>query len=84
MELAHKKVESGDFIIMVSDGVVDAFKGDENGDGRLIEFIQKIKNINPQWIADSILDEANRICEGRPGDDMTVLVAKVWKRSGQM
>lgn len=84
VELAHKKVENGDFIIMVSDGVVDAFKGDENDDSRLIEFIRKIKSINPQWIADSILDEANRICEGRPGDDMTVLVAKVWKRSGQM
>jgi len=80
MELVHKKVEDGDFIIMTSDGVVDAFKGSENNDKALIKFLQEIKSINPQQIADNILNEAYDICNGNPGDDMTVLVAKVWKK----
>lgn len=81
MELVHKKVESGDFIIMVSDGVVDAFKKSDENDKALIEFLQEIKSINPQQIADNILNEAYALHNGKPGDDMTVLVAKVWKRT---
>jgi stage II sporulation protein E len=81
MELVHKKVENGDFIIMTSDGVFDAFKGSENNERALVKFLQDIESANPQHIADSILNEAYEICNGKPGDDMTVLVAKIWKRA---
>jgi stage II sporulation protein E len=80
MELVHRKVENGNFIILVTDGIIDAFKEEEDGDKLLRNFISDIGSINPQEIADLILDEAYKKCGGKPIDDMLVSVAKVWKR----
>ncbi|NLP14258.1 MAG: stage II sporulation protein E [Clostridium sp.] len=79
-ELVCKNVDNGDFIIMVSDGIIDSFKQEGEEEQTLIKFIEDIDNINPQAIADSILSEACSRCGGKPLDDMTVLVAKIWKR----
>ncbi|MFZ5989675.1 MAG: stage II sporulation protein E [Bacillota bacterium] len=79
-ELVCKNVENGDFIIMVTDGIIDSFKTEDGGEQALIKFIEDINSINPQSIADLILAESYSKCDGKPVDDMTVLVAKVWKR----
>ncbi len=79
-ELVCKNVNSGDFIIMVTDGIIDSFKNEEGGEQELIEFIENIKSINPQGIAELILGEAYSKGGKKPVDDMTVIVAKVWKR----
>ena len=81
-ELAHKSVGMGDMLIMVTDGVIDSFTGEENGERLLLKFIQEIESINPQEIADRILAKASGNSGGKPGDDMTVLVAKIWKNPG--
>lgn len=83
LELINKKVESGDIIIMMTDGIIDSFIKGKDGDKTIYEFIEKINNINPQRIADIILDKAYENCGGKPVDDMMVLVAKVWKRAGR-
>jgi len=82
LELIHKKLGSGDFIIMMTDGVYDLFKGDEGNDKFLQEYIDEVRSLNPQQIADRILEKAYESCEGKPPDDMLVVVAKVWKRPG--
>ena len=46
----------------------------------LQKFIEEIESLNPQEIADIILNKAYENCEEKPIDDMIVLVAKVWKR----
>lgn len=79
-ELARRNVEGGDMIIMVTDGIIDSMAGDDPGDRQLMKFIQQLQSLNPQEVADSILNEASRCCEGKPFDDLTVLVAKVWKK----
>ena len=79
-EIAHRNVEGGDMIIMVTDGIIDSMAGDDPGDRQLMKFIQQFKSLNPQEVADSILNEASRCCDGKPCDDLTVLVAKVWKK----
>ncbi|MCX7749362.1 MAG: SpoIIE family protein phosphatase, partial [Clostridia bacterium] len=79
LELVHKKVKSGDFIIMMTDGVVDSFKGYEDAEGELRALINGIRSRNPQEIADLIMDEAYKNCNSVPIDDMTVLVAKIWE-----
>ncbi|MEG1310759.1 MAG: stage II sporulation protein E [Romboutsia sp.] len=71
------KIKSGDYIIMVSDGIVDAGKNNNLGDNWLIYFLQKIETTNPKEIASLILDKAIEIQSGNVEDDMTVLVTKV-------
>ena len=79
-ELSRKIMDAGDMIIMVTDGVTDAMAGDEPGDRSLLKHIRQLESLNPQLVAESILDEAVRRCDGQPYDDMTVLVAKVWRK----
>ncbi|MGI6668064.1 MAG: stage II sporulation protein E [Acetivibrionales bacterium] len=76
--LAGGKVKSGDMVIMVTDGIVDSLAGKERGDRVLMKIIRSLDSMNPQQVADAILNEANRSCGGKPVDDMTVLAAKVW------
>ncbi|TYQ14589.1 UNVERIFIED_CONTAM: stage II sporulation protein E [Acetivibrio alkalicellulosi] len=80
-ELVCKNVDNGDFIIMVSDGIIDSFEKEEGGEQALISYIDDIESINPQGIADFIVSKALANCNKKPLDDMTVLVAKVWKKS---
>ncbi len=79
-ELAHRNVEGGDMVIMVTDGITDSLAGDEPGDRQLMKYIQQLESLNPQHVADNILEEANRCCGSKPCDDLTVLVAKIWKK----
>lgn len=77
-ELIRRRIENGDFLILMTDGVVDSFNT-ENED-LLNKFITDLECINPQAIADTIMAKAMENCGGSPADDMTVLVAKVWKK----
>lgn len=71
------KVKNGDFIIMVSDGIVDAGKNNDFGENWLIYFLKKLTTTNPKEIANQILDRALELQLGEVDDDMTVLVTKV-------
>lgn len=71
------KVKDGDYIIMVSDGILDAGKNNNLGDNWLIDFMHKVDTTNPKKIANLILDRALEIQNGVVEDDMTVLVTKL-------
>ena len=77
LDRKNTKVNYGDYIIMVSDGILDAGKNNNLGDNWLIYFLQNIKTTNPKEIANLILDRALEIQDGVVEDDMTVLVTKV-------
>lgn len=80
VELIHKKVGNGDFIIMVSDGIIDSFKDSQDGVKAVQGILQEMDSKNPQKIADDLLDEALRHCRNNtPVDDMMVMVSKIWK-----
>lgn len=77
----HKMLDSGDILIMMSDGVIDVFgESFREALANIKAFINSIDSINPQTIADNIIDEAYTRSERKPEDDMTVLVAKIWKQ----
>ena len=59
---------------MFTDGIVDAFESYEN----LTDFIANLASTNPQTIAETILNEALRLNQMSPKDDMTVLVSKTY------
>lgn len=71
------KINKGDIVVMVSDGIVDAGKNKNLGDNWLTYFLKQIESTNPKDIADEILDKALQIQDGKIEDDMTVLVTKV-------
>ena len=72
---AEKKefVDSGDFIVLVTDGISDSFESDE----ALGEYICSLKDKNPQAFSDKILQKALENSGEIAKDDMTVLVIKI-------
>lgn len=79
-ESKSKKLYDGDYIIMVSDGILEVFPG-ENKENEFTNFLMDIKIKNPKEIADYILDYACKLSKDDVRDDMTVLVSGIWKKS---
>ncbi|WDV45543.1 stage II sporulation protein E [Clostridiaceae bacterium M8S5] len=75
----EEQIKSGDVIIMMSDGVFDANKESKDKEGWLTDIIKNIDSVNPQTIADDILDKALEVAPNKKRDDMTVLATKIWK-----
>ena len=73
------KVGNGDFVILLSDGVIDYLQV-ENPQEILKEFIEKVHFHNPEKIAKFILERVLLFTGGKVPDDMTVLVAGIWER----
>ena len=74
-----KKLYDGDYIIMMSDGVLDCIR-ETDKERFMQEVIMGIKTNNPNEIANIVLNEALKQNDNIPIDDMTVLVAGVWKK----
>lgn len=70
-------IEDGDYIIMMTDGVADAF---ENGRSAmpLQEFIGQLEYENPKQMANMLLNMAIANAGGKIQDDMTVIVLGIW------
>ncbi len=78
-KIIKRTVEDGDIIILISDGITEAFR--ENGANRVDYYacVENMNTNNPKQIADSLLQLALTNCGGRSRDDMTVVAARVWK-----
>ncbi|MDR1690156.1 MAG: stage II sporulation protein E [Clostridiales bacterium] len=79
LEVSVKKLKDNDIILMLTDGVLDVFADDELKEQNMMRFLRTVKYINPQDIADSVLEEAKRLSVSEVKDDMTVLAARVWE-----
>ena len=71
------KLNDGDYIIMVSDGIIDAGKNNDIGENWLIYFLKKLNTYDPKEIIDSIINRALELQLNKIEDDMTVMVTKV-------
>ncbi len=78
IETITKELESGDFVIMVTDGVTDALGAGEQ-DKLMNQFISGADIQNPREMAHYILGKALEHSDEKPVDDMTVLVIGIWK-----
>lgn len=75
-----RKVLDGEFIIMMSDGAYD--KLSDGNEKTLLEKVVNLKNtLNPQELAEHLLKSACGNAD-EVADDMTVLVAKLWRKAG--
>lgn len=75
--LEKTKLSSGDYVIMMTDGVEDVFTGRE---WEMEQLLLETGVVNPQELAEYILDETIRRCGGHARDDMSVIVAGIWER----
>lgn len=74
-----RKLADGDFVIMVTDGILDALPVGEQ-DVLLETIIQGTAMINPKEMAHHILQQVLNWTGKEPEDDMTVLVVGIWEK----
>lgn len=78
-DISGKKLYSGDYVIMISDGVLESIES-ENKTEYMKEIISGITVRNPQEMAKEILMSTLAINNYHPKDDMTVLVTGIWEK----
>lgn len=74
----HIQLRDGDYLIMMSDGVLDALEEQECED-LMAETIKELTERNPKELAEKLLQIVLYYCGGHIRDDMTILVAGVWE-----
>ena len=80
-EVMYRTLQNGDYVIMLSDGVLDALS-QGIGEEVLPEIIGKMDYSNPNEIANQILTYCLAQSKGQIRDDMTVLVTGMWNYDG--
>ncbi|MBR1736291.1 MAG: SpoIIE family protein phosphatase, partial [Firmicutes bacterium] len=76
-ETKKRRLKDGDMIVMVTDGITDAFSGKEEKSSEIKSILRKYHGTNPSELADYIMERAKDA--GGISDDMTVLTARIWK-----
>ena len=79
LEAVGRTLMDGDYIVMISDGVLDALS-QGIGEDMLSELIGNTNLENPGEMANAILNFCIHQSRGKIRDDMTVLVIGIWKR----
>jgi len=79
VELVRNKLKDGDFVVMVTDGVLDCNREIVDKEKWLAELIRDVETRNPQRLAEEILQSCLQANGGEAPDDMTVMAAKVWE-----
>ncbi|XCP86083.1 SpoIIE family protein phosphatase [Roseburia hominis] len=77
IEEASIKLKSGDLVVMVTDGVLDALPAGEQ-EYLLDLMLRSSEQENPKELAHEILEKVLELGQEEPLDDMTVLVAGIW------
>ena len=77
MEVTRRRLVDGDYIIMLSDGILDALS-QGIGEEMLPEILGRINLKNPSERASHILNFCLGQSKGKVRDDMTVMVIGIW------
>jgi stage II sporulation protein E len=78
-ELASRKLYHGDYLIMMTDGVLDALPK-EREEETMKEIILDVRQETPKDMSRGILERVLGYSDYHARDDMTVLVAGLWKK----
>ena len=78
IQSVHKHLQDGDFVIMITDGIMDALPVGEQ-EFLLDTIIGGTELNNPKEMAHHILEQVLEWTGQEPMDDMTVLVVGIWR-----
>jgi stage II sporulation protein E len=78
-ESVSRKLYHGDYLIMMTDGVLDALPLDREED-TMKEIILDVGEDTPKEMSRGILERVLGYCDFHARDDMTILVAGIWKK----
>ena len=75
-EVITRTIKVGDYIVMVSDGVLEGLGQVISEDG-LYDFLCAMDTLPAKEMANHLLNYVIRVCNGKIRDDLTILVAKI-------
>ena len=78
VQTLHRQLQDGDYLILMTDGVLDALEG-EDCEELMAGTISGLTERNPQEIAERLMQLVLCRCGGHILDDMTILVVGVWE-----
>ncbi len=71
-----KRLLPQDMVLMVSDGVLDASKK-VNGEEWISQLLADLNETDPQVVAEMVINQALRLAQGKPHDDMSVMCMSI-------
>jgi serine phosphatase RsbU (regulator of sigma subunit) len=76
--IAECQLAAGDSLALYTDGITESFNdaGEEFGEQRLIEALRRHRDLAPQAVIASIVEEVQRFSPHEQWDDITLIVAK--------
>ncbi|GAA0117182.1 stage II sporulation protein E [Clostridium senegalense] len=77
IDTCTRKVKHGDLVVMLTDGVSDVEEA--GGIGWILDYMGR-HDEDVENLASGIIEEAKRLGKNKVGDDMTVLVSKVYNQ----
>lgn len=75
--VCNAQLSDGDMILLVTDGISDAF----GSSGDIIDYLRTAPAKNPQALTDGILEQAVKLNGGKHKDDMTALAVRIYKKT---
>ncbi|MFD3155550.1 stage II sporulation protein E [Haloimpatiens sp. FM7330] len=78
IEVTKYKVQKGDMIVMLSDGVTDYNSENVGKEDWVVDYLKNINSNNPKEIAEGLINKSVELSNEKVRDDMTVLVSKVY------
>ena len=72
--VCEERLEDGDIVVFMSDGIASAFPSATD----MYAFLEELKPLNPQNLADNILARAKKAAGDKCPDDMTVLCVRIF------
>ena len=74
----YLRLQEGDSIILMTDGVLEAFR-DKGYEEAPRKYLAEMDELSPREMAEKLMQLAIFASEGNIRDDMTILVATLWK-----